>query len=191
MDPPPIIELHVTDPETGQPDSTELRYPFTVVHCSLWNVSDTRDETTLIQADGRPTRRLMGTLVSSPFVANDEHDREGCFFTFPDLSCRTHGRYRLRFVLMRINPSNLRPGASSAIIAKITSDIFTVYSAKDFPGMRPSTALTRALKRQGCAIQVKKGNEKILARRVREVESEGEEAEAERSWGKRARLDQA
>jgi hypothetical protein len=31
--------------------------------------------------------------------------------------------------------------------------------------MRPSSALTRALKLQGCNIQVKKGNEKAMARK--------------------------
>ncbi len=60
-------------------------------------------------------RRLMGTLVSSPFVGFDDAapPQEGCFFTFPDLSCRTTGRYRLRFQLVRIDPRTMRKGDCS------------------------------------------------------------------------------
>lgn len=167
IDPPPIIQLLVTDPKTGMPEEEELRYSLNVVHCTLWNAEGTSEETALIQPDRRTTRRLMGQLVASPSVAKDEHDVEGCFFCFPDLSCRTHGRYRLRFVLMRIDPMHLHVGGFSPILCEVLSDVFTVYTAKDFPGMRPSSALTRALKLQGCNIQVKKGNEKALAARKR------------------------
>ncbi|CAZ85414.1 unnamed protein product [Tuber melanosporum] len=152
IDPPPIVQLIIND-SAGNSDPTEMRYPFNVVHCTLWSTDGQSDETALIGMDKRQTRRLMGTLVSSPF---------GCFFCFPDLSCRTHGKYRLRFVLMRLEPSDLQPEGYTPIITETLSDIFTVYTAKEFPGMRPSTSLTKALKRQGCAISVKKGNEKAL-----------------------------
>ncbi|KAF1972404.1 hypothetical protein BU23DRAFT_569189 [Bimuria novae-zelandiae CBS 107.79] len=164
IDPPPIIQLKVTNAQ-NEPEEEELRYSLNVVHCTLWNAEGTSEETALIQPDRRTTRRLMGQLVASPSVAKDEHDNEGCFFCFPDLSCRTNGRYRLRFVLMRIDPMNLHVGGFSPILTEVLSDVFTVYTAKDFPGMRPSSALTRALKLQGCNIQVKKGNEKALARK--------------------------
>lgn len=164
IDPPPIIQLKVTNAK-NEPEEEELRYSLNVVHCTLWNAEGTSEETALIQPDRRTTRRLMGQLVASPSVAKDEHDNEGCFFCFPDLSCRTNGRYRLRFVLMRIDPMNLHVGGFSPILTEVLSDVFTVYTAKDFPGMRPSSALTRALKLQGCNIQVKKGNEKALARK--------------------------
>ncbi|KAH6625865.1 velvet factor-domain-containing protein [Boeremia exigua] len=177
IDPPPIIQLLVTDPKTGVAEQEELRYSLNVVHCTLWNADGTNEETALIQPDRRTTRRLMGQLVASPSVAKDEHDHEGCFFCFPDLSCRTHGRYRLRFVLMRIDPMNLHVGGSSPILTEVMSDVFTVYTAKDFPGMRPSSALTRALKLQGCNIQVKKGNEKALARKRLTASQEHEEEE--------------
>jgi len=177
IDPPPIIQLEVFDPKSGTVHLDELRYSLHIVHCTLWNAEGTSEETALIQPDRRTTRRLMGQLVASPSVAKDEHDVEGCFFCFPDLSCRTHGRYRLRFVLMRIDPANLHVGGFSPILTEVLSDVFTVYTAKDFPGMRPSSALTRALKLQGCNIQVKKGNEKALAARKRaSLSSEGGEA---------------
>jgi hypothetical protein len=177
IDPPPIIQLTVADPKTGVVDLDELRYSLNVVHCTLWNEDGTGEETALVQPDRRTTRRLMGQLVASPSVAKDEHDIEGCFFCFPDLSCRTHGRYRLRFVLMRIDPANLQVGGFSPILTDVLSDVFQVFTAKDFPGMRPSSALTRALKLQGCNIQVKKGNEKALARKRISPSSEDDDPE--------------
>jgi hypothetical protein len=166
-------------------DLDELRYSLNVVHCTLWNADGTGEETALVQPDRRSTRRLMGQLVASPSVAKDEHDIEGCFFCFPDLSCRTHGRYRLRFVLLRIDPANLHVGGVAPILTEVLSDVFTVYTAKDFPGMRPSSALTRALKLQGCNIQVKKGNEKALARKRLAQSSEEEGGEDAKNKKKR------
>ena len=161
IDPPPIVQLVPIDATPGAVELGELRYPFNVVHCTLWNEDGSADETAIPSQDRGVTRRLMGTLVASPFVGKDENDREGCFFCFPDLSCRTHGRYRLKFVLMRMDMANLRPGGFMPVLASTMSDVFTVYTAKEFPGMRASTSLTRALKRQGCAISVKKGNERV------------------------------
>ncbi|KAI9804093.1 MAG: hypothetical protein M1825_001495 [Sarcosagium campestre] len=159
IDPPPIIQLVLKDARSTE-SRDNLRYPFNVVHCTLWNEDGSGDETAIASQDRRVTRRLMGTLVSSPFVGKDEHDEEGSFFCFPDLSCRTHGRYRLRFVLMRIEVGSLRPGGIMPVVATALSDVFTVYTAKDFPGMRASTSLTKSLKRQGCTISVKKGKER-------------------------------
>ena len=73
IDPPPIIQLLVTNPKTGIAEQEELRYSLNVVHCTLWNAEGTNEETALIQPDRRTTRRLMGQLVASPSVAKDEH----------------------------------------------------------------------------------------------------------------------
>lgn len=177
----------MTDSRTGVRDTEELRYSLNVVHCTLWNAEGTNEETALVQPDRGTTRRLMGQLVSSPVVAKDEYDKEGCFFCFPDLSCRTHGRYRLRFVLMRIDPMNLHVGGFSPIITDVLSDVFTVYTAKDFPGMRPSSALTRALKLQGCNIQVKKGNDKTLTRKRDASSDNADEDQHDNEAGKAKR----
>lgn len=102
----------------------------------------------------------MGTLVASPFVGKDENGEDGCFFCFPDLSCRTPGSFRLKFSLVVINPADMRQGLRTPIAATAMSDVLVVYNAKDFPGMQASTPLTRKLKEQGCLISIKKGNEK-------------------------------
>ena len=155
IDPPPIVQLEMLNAATGQPDLGEAGHSMNVVHASLWNARGTCDVTNLVMPGQKSTRRLMGTLVASATVAVDEHNEQGAFFAFPDLSCRSQGDYRLRFTFMRVSDGG--SSAAAPVVAHVMSDVFTVYSAKDFPGMRPSTALTLALKRQGVAIQAKKG----------------------------------
>ena len=114
----------------------------------------------------------MGTLVSSPFVGKDEFNVEGCFFTFPDLSVRTPGRYSLRFSLCVLDPLHMQKGHRAPIRALVKSEGFDVFNAKDFGGMRASTELTKRLKHQGCLISVKKGNAKSHSARDEDDDEE-------------------
>ena len=182
VDPPPILQLSIDDPTATQEDkSAKLRtLAFSVVHCTLWNpATDTDDSAMPGSSDKRQQRRLMGTLVSSPFVGLDEHDVEGCFFTFPDLSVRTPGTYCLKFSLVILDPGNMGPGSKVPIRTTVKSNIFNVYNAKDFGGMRPSTELTKRLKHQGCLIQVKKGNAKTNGSHPRDEDEDEDDDEEE------------
>ncbi|KAH9884545.1 velvet factor-domain-containing protein [Xylariomycetidae sp. FL2044] len=159
IDPPPIVQVFIEDPEASEEEiKMRLKHPFSVMHCTIWNEAGDQDCSAMPE-DYRQQRRLMGTIVSSPFVGKDENNEDGCFFCFPDLSCRTPGSFRLRFSLVVLSPSS-RPGLRIPVSAVVMSDVFTVYNAKDFPGMRASTALTKRLKEQGCLISIKKGNDK-------------------------------
>jgi hypothetical protein len=141
--------------------SAFLRQPYAVVHCTLWDPQTDSDDTAMPSSTStRQQRRLMGTLVASPFVGNDEFNIEGCFFCFPDLSVRTPGTYALKFSLVNLDPSRMRPGMSEPVRSSAMSSVFQVFNAKDFGGMRASTELTKSLKHQGCLISVKKGNAK-------------------------------
>ena len=159
IDPPPILELEITDRETGRPENDWNA--MLALHCTLLSPDGKDDETEVPPAHPEvlSTRRLMGTLVASPYPAKDENGVAGTFFVFPDLSCRSPGKYRLRFKLMRIDPTMMTPGMSSPSVANITTDTFSVYTAKDFPGMRASSALLKSLRRQGLNVGVKKGSE--------------------------------
>lgn len=70
------------------------------------------------------------------------------FFVFTDLSVRTAGTYRLRFRLMDWG-ATMETGKPQPILADVYSEPFRVYSSKDFPGMRASSALTWNLRRMG------------------------------------------
>ncbi|KAL8709347.1 MAG: hypothetical protein Q9220_005940 [cf. Caloplaca sp. 1 TL-2023] len=190
VDPPPIVQLSLRnfDPSSTA-DLDSLKYNWNVLHCSLidtlgQDVTQTPDP----HDPKKLSRRLMGTIVASPFIGTDpaaphsasRDSKTACFFIFPDVSCRQTGHYRLRFTLMQIDVSSLPEGSSSMTLGVVESDVFEVFLAKDFPGMRPSTVLTKELKRQGAPVSVKKGNEAKAEEKSQKSHS-GEDA-SEKSW---------
>ncbi|CAK4021467.1 Hypothetical predicted protein [Lecanosticta acicola] len=180
IDPPPILELKITDRATGAPE-LDCNAMF-ALHCILMSPDGNDDETELppAQPDAPYTRRLMGTLVASPYQAKDEHGIAGTFFVFPDLSCRSPGKYRLRFKLLRIDPTNMQ--GIHNVVASIITDVFSVYTAKDFPGMRASSALLKALRRQGLNVGVKKGSEARKGKgKAKKEESSGSSSDDDES----------
>ncbi|KAI0024925.1 hypothetical protein F4780DRAFT_768576 [Xylariomycetidae sp. FL0641] len=186
IDPPPIVEVTYEDPDLSPEEIKErLKIPFAVMHCTIWNEAGDQDCSAMPE-DYRQQRRLMGTIVSSPFFGYDEQDKYGCFFCFPDLSCRTPGSFRLKFSLVILDPLST-PGTRTPVCSVVMSDVFTVYNAKDFPGMKASTALTKKLKDQGCLISIKKGNERNRAREESEEDEEDDEDNAPSRQSKRAK----
>ncbi|KAI7858526.1 velvet factor [Circinella umbellata] len=93
---------------------------------------------------------LAGQTVSSMYKLKDYDNNDGGFFVFGDLSVRIEGRYRLRFNLFEITTQ----GAIN--LKSIYSDIFSVYSAKAFPGMLESTFLSRTFSDQGVRLRIRK-----------------------------------
>lgn len=162
VDPPPILELTLKDRASGDTDVEETPCVYTTLHCTLINAETRQDESQIEphRPDLPATQRLMGTSVSSPFPGKDEHGKQGTFFVFPDLSCRSPGKYRFRFRLLIVDPMNLGTGSNtSRIQSYIDSAPFEVYTAKEFPGMRASSPLLKALRKQGLNVAVKKGRE--------------------------------
>ncbi|KAF8663496.1 hypothetical protein AX16_001064 [Volvariella volvacea WC 439] len=107
---------------------------------------------------GRPvfTRTLVGPLSSNACRLLDEHRKPGIFFLFQDLSVRTEGAFRLRMRLMNVGaPPAPERGALrvhndvSPVLAQTFTDPFIVYSAKKFPGVPATTALSIAFGSQG------------------------------------------
>ncbi|KAJ1553291.1 hypothetical protein HK405_008376, partial [Cladochytrium tenue] len=99
--------------------------------------------------------RLFHTLVGStavPALLLEDPDGggEGVFFVFSDLSVRVKGIYRLKFHVVDVGT---KVRASAAVTA--WSDPFEVFPPKVFPGMMPSTILSRAFANQGLAIHVR------------------------------------
>ena len=196
VDPPPIVQLCLRDYDpTSKEDIQKLQWQWNVVQCTLWSIpkpgdSHAQDVTAIADPSypSRKSRRLMGSVVSSPFVGVDpdvpetgvKNARLAAFFIFHDLSCRQNGTYCLKFAYMRVDVMNA-PGETTSILAEVTSDPFEVYSAKDFPGMRPSTTLTKELKRQGASVQVKKGNDTKFGKKPSKRGSDELEDESEQS----------
>ncbi|KAK2074349.1 hypothetical protein P8C59_008563 [Phyllachora maydis] len=180
IDPPPILVLTARDKASGELLTAERlsSAQCAVVNCTIWDEAGTQD-LSLMPEDFRRQRRLMGTLAASVFLGRDERGEAGCFFQFSDLSCRTAGRYRLRFDLVVPDPSAARKiGQQCPFRCTTYSDPFQVYNAKDFPGMQASTPLTKRLKEQGCLISLKKGNKASRATRQRGAQSVSDESDS-------------
>lgn len=186
IDPPPIVQLYVDGPSLSKDEARSyLRYESYVMNCSICDESGTQDAS-FMPEEYQHQRRLMGSLVGTPFVGQDDHGEEGCFFCFSDLSCRTPGAFRLKFTLIMIDPSRAGAIRHFPVLTEIVSDVFHVYSAKEFPGMLPSSNLAKRLKEQGCIISIKKGNDRSKNARGQDELSNGEDA-GEGSQGQRKR----
>ncbi|OZJ06190.1 hypothetical protein BZG36_01006 [Bifiguratus adelaidae] len=135
------------------------------------------------------TRNLIGTLVSSAAKLNDPQGQPGIYFVFQDLSIRTEGKFRLRFMFVDVDvKSSLSASSSGQVLASVMSDPFTVFSAKKFPGMvandiAESTELSRIFATQGIKIPIRKDLKKYRRQQQAEgldpgdPDSSGEEGE--------------
>ncbi|CAF3467578.1 unnamed protein product [Fusarium graminearum] len=179
IDPPPIVQLIIEGPNLTKDElSKHLRYPHYVMSCSIVDETGAHDAS-FMPEEYRQQRRLMGSLVNAPFVGKDEHGEEGTFFCFADLSCRTPGSFRLKFSMAKIDPLRGKEQGRFPNLAQAQTEVFTVYTAKDFPGMQASTKLTKRLKEQGCIISIKKGNDRSKNARSHDDSSEGDQDDGE------------
>ncbi|KHN95167.1 RYP2-like protein [Metarhizium album ARSEF 1941] len=185
IDPPPIVQLYIEGPSLSRDEARlYLRYESYVMNCSICDESGTQDAS-FMPEEYQHQRRLMGSLVGTPFVGQDDRGEEGCFFCFSDLSCRTPGAFRLKFTLIMIDPARAGVIRHFPVLTEIVSDVFHVYSAKEFPGMLPSSSLAKRLKEQGCIISIKKGNDRSKNARGPDELSEEEAGEGSQREQKR------
>ncbi|KAH7329145.1 velvet factor-domain-containing protein [Stachybotrys elegans] len=167
IDPPPIVELIIESTRLSDAEVRKYRcFDSYVMSCSILDETGEHDASFMPEEYHRHQRRLMGSLVGTPFVGKDEFGKEGCFFTFADLSCRTSGSYRLKFSVIMIDPRQAGKKKHFPILTEAKSEIFTAYNAKDFPGMARSSELAHSLKAQGCILQLKKGIDRTRSSRA-------------------------
>lgn len=114
---------------------------------------------------GMYTRNLIGSLAVNAFKLSDDQGKPGLWFVLQDLSVRTEGNFRLRcsFVDVGIQVQDQASQLSvqlntgkAPVLATTYSDSFQVYSAKKFPGVIESTALSKAFAAQGVKIPIRK-----------------------------------
>ncbi|TPX53195.1 hypothetical protein CcCBS67573_g09740 [Chytriomyces confervae] len=99
---------------------------------------------------------LMGPLVSISTPLYDVQQNWGQFFVYPDLAVRSSGKYRLRFDMYEMATMAYQKNSP---IATCYSDVFSVCNPKEYPGISPSTALTRCFARQGVKVRVRAGDD--------------------------------
>jgi len=162
IDPPPICELLCFNEQGERMSISCEEQIFFVCHCGLWS-EDCEKERNLIAnpcASSTFTRILVGSLVSSTYSLVNPEGIQSVYFIFPDLSVRMEGKYRLKFSLCNLgavaddNSLVLNQG-EAPINSEQFSDIFTVYTAKRFPGMTESTELSKCFSKQGVKIPIR------------------------------------
>ncbi|PVV02595.1 hypothetical protein BB560_002948 [Smittium megazygosporum] len=172
IDPPPAVQLKFFNQNWEPVELTEAEVSSMIVSASLWSQDGLQpcslvvdpssipassatctDKGIRVLSLGEPKKinNLIGTTVSSSFFLLDHNNESGVFFIFNDLSIRTEGRFRLRFTFVNIESIDV----NSKVLAEITSNVFGVYSAKKFPGMTPSTPLSKAFSEQGIRIPIR------------------------------------
>lgn len=139
------------------------------------------------QARGMPAPAPAPVLTGVPVSGMAYLDRPNPagYFIFPDLSVRHEGRYRLRFGLYEhsneetsFNQSQdpLEPREFCTHRLDVKSKAFTVFSAKKFPGLAESTALSRIVAEQGCRVRIRRDvrmrrrNERVRGRDSEEMD---------------------
>ncbi|KAJ2515874.1 hypothetical protein H4217_004922, partial [Coemansia sp. RSA 1939] len=184
VSPPPVLKLELFDMEGNSViDGTFMQY--LVVHTTLWKENQEEELTVVelphntnskrISAAAKSRKRgvtqfvareaepgleiennLLGEYSASSSIVEDENGERGCFFVFPNLSIRLEGRYRLRFMLIKLpNMHDEHQPMLPTCIDTMFSEPFDVYSIKTFPGMIESTPLSRALAQQGLKIPIR------------------------------------
>lgn len=150
VDPPPIIQLTVSD--GCDPQHRYLSSPYFFMSCSLVGTTEGTTAATLGAS-------LAGTLVSSLHRLKDTDNKDGAFFIFGDLSVKIEGSFQLQFSLyeMEDNVCNY--------IKSVRCAPFTVHSTKQWPGMMESTSLTRCFSDQGVRLRVRKEPRTLLRKR--------------------------
>ena len=137
------------------------------------------------------TRNLIGSLVASAFKLTDTDQKEGVWFILQDLSVRTEGWFRLKMNFINVgSPVDTRSAngneqpqqtintKSSPVLASIFSQPFQVFSAKKFPGVIESTAISREFAKQGIKIPIRKeGSAANGKRKVDSEENDGDDYE--------------
>jgi hypothetical protein len=111
IDPPPILQLQITDFDAeSAEDMEDLRSAHWVVHCRLVSPSSPRQEMSMLtpgsedgQSSGPPQRLLLGNYVSGPTVCEDDPDPD----TAPEPLQTAPSSPSARLMMMR--PSSMAP----------------------------------------------------------------------------------
>ncbi|KAI0078043.1 hypothetical protein K474DRAFT_973250 [Panus rudis PR-1116 ss-1] len=150
---------------------------------SLAPVQPSNHDSTVVGAAGgftvmeqkRCTDVLVGTKISQAIVMEDEGQKV-LMFTFPDLSVRMTGTFVLGYRAFQIfSRTHSRGGAGSVpMLAECLGGPFKIYSTKEFPGLQPSTYLSKRLSLHGVKLTTRAN---LRIRRKKEPSYEGEDHE--------------
>jgi hypothetical protein len=164
IDPPPIVQLFVTD--RFDPHRQWHQNPHVFMRASL-----TKEDDSLVEQS-----TMMGLQVSSLNRLKDNNNCEGGYFIFGDISIKTVGTFKLKFTLYELLPEMNAVQA----LGEISSKPFKCVPLKDYRGPEKSTYLCTIFADQGVRLRLrkeKKQSPKAAAGTKRGRESSEAEAE--------------
>jgi hypothetical protein len=190
VDPPPIIQVQIFENDI---DVTSAYNAGFFLHATLENARPIANGRAQSSA-GPSFPVLTGTPIAG--MAYLERPVPGGYFLFPDLSVRHEGKYRLSFALFEYTSEvkDMDPGDPMVVDdrnqfvshrAEVKSAPFTVFSAKKFPGLSESTALSRQVAEQGCRVRIRR--DVRMRRRENKSSKEWDEYDEEGAGYNRAR----
>lgn len=104
-------------------------------------------------------RNLVGSSVASAAKLYDLDGNLGIFFVFQDISFRTEGKFKLAFSLINVGSTcgnTVNTSSPTQVLTRVFTDMFTVFTAKKFPGVVKSTPLSQCFAKQGVKIPIRK-----------------------------------
>ncbi|MCJ1394318.1 velvet protein [Xylographa bjoerkii] len=175
VDPPPVVELKVLEGEA----QTDITFSHNANFFLYTTLESARP---IAQGRGSSLPAPFPVLTGMPVAGMAYLDRPSPagYFIFPDLSVRHEGKYRLSFNLFEelkedkdadaetsfnstditsnalLRSSPMAPQAHVHFRLEVKSEPFVVFSAKKFPGLAESTALSRVVAEQGCRVRIRR-----------------------------------
>ncbi|KAI9836241.1 MAG: hypothetical protein M1819_001578 [Sarea resinae] len=198
VDPPPIVELRILEGDAMN-DITFSHNANFFLFATLENARPIAQGRVPVTSASFPV--LTGMPVAG--IAYLDRPSPAGYFIFPDLSVRHEGKYRLSFNLYEevkepkdadVNspvqhvdaasnhkmPGPIAPNAHVYWRLEVKSAPFTVFSAKKFPGLAESTALSRIVAEQGCRVRIRR--DVRMRRREGKVAKEWDNYEEENAY---------
>ncbi|CAB5190982.1 unnamed protein product [Rhizophagus irregularis] len=149
IDPPPVVRLLVSTADGTPVPESSVDHSMMIVHAGLWSENRTEERSLVINPSSIPTQ---STGPSSTVMSLNAPSY---------LSVRTEGTFTLKFSFCDVKGLLVRSlsgytNSRGSVAAEVYSAPFKVYSAKKFPGMTESTALSKAFAKQGIKIPIRK-----------------------------------
>ncbi|RHZ78994.1 hypothetical protein Glove_153g53 [Diversispora epigaea] len=170
ISPLPFIRLHIT--ENNKPVDIDNFDPgFFTICAILYDYRSNKEASIVVHPPSGTNisnasqqlgmKNLVGNCLVDGKRLKDTEGELGIWFVYQDLSVRTDGVFYLKFELAyigslgRINDKGIAP---IPVLATATSQPFTVYPPKRFPGMIEPSPLARCFSKQGIKIPARKEN---------------------------------
>ncbi|CAK7265153.1 hypothetical protein SEPCBS119000_001367 [Sporothrix epigloea] len=167
VDPPPVVQLRIFEGSAFD-QAKDITFNYNANFFLFATLEHAR-----VLAHGRvqtPSAASPPVLTGLPVsgMAYLDRPKEAGYFLFPDLSVRHEGRYRLTFNLYEqtkdfadLDKDTYENSATHTAESfdwrmEVKSNDFMVYSAKRFPGLTESTALSRTVAEQGCRVRIRR-----------------------------------